>query len=479
MHPDAEPLATPPSSAETVKYAFVSYKREDQRRARRIVEQLRDAGVNVWWDDDIPGGEEWRTEIERRLQGASCVVVLWSKLSVGEQGRFVRAEAEIALERHIPLVPVLIDDVDVPLGFGEVHTIDLHTWEGDAADGRLVKLITDIRAKLGLPAFVPPAPRSRVLQNVLIASGIAVAAFVVPVALRTRAATRHSSHDAATVARLLTRLENGSRLENGVRVSAADRAFAIDSLHARTDLDVATQSIVHAKVLAFLAWRARRSVPFTPCSSSTSRSVANDLNAASDVRSALSFLRDTVGRASLATARPTILDGSNLQRMDFRRADLRRVSFRASCVDSTDFRDAWLQGSSFADSTEGRKTLFVRARLDSADFALSSLVGASFSWACLRYANFAGAQLERSIFRNTSISWANFSSASVAVEEGWSAIDTSASNAFFGEANGLTPSDSQWLNAHGATLSGMGYGAWAARRKNAVTGSTAAVCTYS
>jgi hypothetical protein len=35
---------------------FLSYKREDRARVQLILDGLRQAGLRVWWDLDIPGG---------------------------------------------------------------------------------------------------------------------------------------------------------------------------------------------------------------------------------------------------------------------------------------------------------------------------------------------------------------------------------------------------------------------------------------
>jgi hypothetical protein len=52
--------------------------------------------------------------IEEALDSARCVVVLWSKASVASQ--WVKTEAAEAMRRKI-LVPVLIEDVKIPLEF--------------------------------------------------------------------------------------------------------------------------------------------------------------------------------------------------------------------------------------------------------------------------------------------------------------------------------------------------------------------------
>ena len=78
---------------------FLSYKREDEARVAPIVEGLRAAGLSVWWDRDIPGGESWRQTIGEHLEAARCVIVVWSETSVGPAGAFVHEEAGRAKAR--------------------------------------------------------------------------------------------------------------------------------------------------------------------------------------------------------------------------------------------------------------------------------------------------------------------------------------------------------------------------------------------
>ena len=70
---------------------FLSYSRDDQAIARRFATALERAGFSVWWDQTLIAGEAFDEATERALEGASAVVVLWSKKSVAS--RWVRAEA--------------------------------------------------------------------------------------------------------------------------------------------------------------------------------------------------------------------------------------------------------------------------------------------------------------------------------------------------------------------------------------------------
>ena len=134
---------------------FVSYKAEDRRRVAKLVAALEASGFSLWWDAHIGGGSEWREEIERNLDAARCVIVVWSKGSTGPHGDFVRDEASRAMRRKAYL-PVRIDRVESPLGFGEQQTIDLTGWKGSVTDPRFRGLVEVARQKAGIaPGALP------------------------------------------------------------------------------------------------------------------------------------------------------------------------------------------------------------------------------------------------------------------------------------------------------------------------------------
>jgi hypothetical protein len=157
-----------------MSHVFISYKREDEARVARIARALETAlkgeGVEVWWDRGLPGGESWRANIEANLDKAAVVVVVWSRASVAPEGHFVRDEAARGRDRGI-LVPLLIDWVKIPLGFGEVQAIDLVRWRGAARDPFFQDLLSAIRAKLsGAPAPKARGPISRLAQRLALAA---------------------------------------------------------------------------------------------------------------------------------------------------------------------------------------------------------------------------------------------------------------------------------------------------------------------
>jgi hypothetical protein len=101
---------------------FVSYASEERDRVRPLVAALEDVGWTVWWDRQIGAGTAFDREIEKAIDEAKCIVVVWSKHSV--ESEWVRTEANEGLEKN-NLVPVNVDGVRPPLAFRRIQTISI------------------------------------------------------------------------------------------------------------------------------------------------------------------------------------------------------------------------------------------------------------------------------------------------------------------------------------------------------------------
>jgi serine/threonine-protein kinase len=136
---------------------FVSYKAEDRARVKPLVDALGAEGLSVWWDLHIEGGATWRQTIRENLDSAACVIVVWSVASTGPAAHFVQDEASVARRRGVYL-PVAIDDVTPPLGFGQEHCLKLIGWTGGRRDPRFIDVLTAARAVIeGGPRPIPKA----------------------------------------------------------------------------------------------------------------------------------------------------------------------------------------------------------------------------------------------------------------------------------------------------------------------------------
>ncbi len=136
------------TAASTGPDVFISYAREDREVAEQLAEALAAEDLKVWWDREILAGSEFSSVIESQLGSARVVVALWSEASV--RSAFVRDESSRAL-RSGKLLPVRIEDVELPLGFGQIHTLDLLDWDGDTDVESFRQLVGEVqRRKAGL-----------------------------------------------------------------------------------------------------------------------------------------------------------------------------------------------------------------------------------------------------------------------------------------------------------------------------------------
>ena len=78
------------------------------------------------------------------------MIVVWRHESVGPAGDFVREEAGQAKQRGV-LVPVMLEKVAPPLGFGEIQAIDLIRWKRKPRDPFFQDLCAAVTAKLEGP----------------------------------------------------------------------------------------------------------------------------------------------------------------------------------------------------------------------------------------------------------------------------------------------------------------------------------------
>jgi formylglycine-generating enzyme required for sulfatase activity len=125
---------------------FISYAKKDREKVEPIALALMEQGWSVFWDRNIPGGRTWDEVIEEEIEAAKCIIVVWSNIS--KSSRWVRAEAEEGLKRGI-LVPVSVEDTNIPLLFRPIQSVRLIHWEGDSNHPQFVKLISDLSPILG------------------------------------------------------------------------------------------------------------------------------------------------------------------------------------------------------------------------------------------------------------------------------------------------------------------------------------------
>jgi hypothetical protein len=110
---------------------FLSYASGDSGVAQRIAEEIRRVGMGVWFSEwELRPGDSIADRIEEGLSASDILLVLLSPRSVSS--RWVEHELSTALSRElksraITIVPVLIEDCQIPLALADRVHLDLRS----------------------------------------------------------------------------------------------------------------------------------------------------------------------------------------------------------------------------------------------------------------------------------------------------------------------------------------------------------------
>ena len=123
----------------------ILYAHEDRNLSKLLNEALSTTH-SVWWDDQIHAGD-YRAEIESQITKAKCVIPMWSRHSRVSPNVVDEVTFAKSLEKKI--LPVKLEDIQAPLGFGGLHTVDFSGWNGDVAAACYRDLYRNLSAALG------------------------------------------------------------------------------------------------------------------------------------------------------------------------------------------------------------------------------------------------------------------------------------------------------------------------------------------
>ena len=87
------------STAEN-KAVFLSYASQDAAAVQRIVEALRAAGVEVWFDqNELVGGDAWDAKIRGQIAACALFVPVISAATQARREGYFRIEWKLAAQR--------------------------------------------------------------------------------------------------------------------------------------------------------------------------------------------------------------------------------------------------------------------------------------------------------------------------------------------------------------------------------------------
>jgi hypothetical protein len=153
------PRVSPPETSVRAPRTFVSHASEDKDRfVIDLARRLRASGIDAWLDDwELQPGDSLVDRIfEEGIGNADAFIVVLSKHSIAK--KWVREELNAAVVKRLSegtlLIPVLIDDVEVPQALRSTLWVKIESLV--AYDTQLERIVRSIYGHTEKPALGPP-----------------------------------------------------------------------------------------------------------------------------------------------------------------------------------------------------------------------------------------------------------------------------------------------------------------------------------
>lgn len=140
---------------EQEKYVFISYAHRDFAEVEKIIVALRHSACNLWFDSGIEKGSQWSENIALHLLNSECVLWFVSQASI--DSRYVMGEINFAISHDKQVIPVFIENVQMPLGvellLGQIQSLSLYNF--DQLSQKRKELISALPKSVFYQAMVP------------------------------------------------------------------------------------------------------------------------------------------------------------------------------------------------------------------------------------------------------------------------------------------------------------------------------------
>ena len=146
---------------------FISYSRKDLSFVRQLVNDLKNAGFEVWYDvSGIRGGTRWRAEIESAVRNSQFAIVILSPDSIVSE--WVEREFLFASKLKRKIIPLYYRECELPLNYLDLNYIDVR---GD----NYQKNFNEILSALNQPRLSPlPLPTPKPSLKSKLGIGLAI-----------------------------------------------------------------------------------------------------------------------------------------------------------------------------------------------------------------------------------------------------------------------------------------------------------------
>lgn len=103
-------------------HLFISYSHETLTTTQRIVVLLRQANHDVWFDERLVPGQDWKAVLKSQILAADALIFMISAASLGSD--WCQWELKQAIDTGKPIVPIRLEEVAVPEPLASIQYVD-------------------------------------------------------------------------------------------------------------------------------------------------------------------------------------------------------------------------------------------------------------------------------------------------------------------------------------------------------------------
>ena len=154
-------------------YVFVSYSHTDSSAVFPQLIWLKESGFNIWYDEGIEAGTEWREELAKSIEGAKLLLYFVTADSV--QSGNCRKEVNFAVDEDIPIVAIHLEAVELPSGLKLTLSDRQAILKQEISnDEYQQKLQARISSYLGMENIEPIKQRKKAMPVLAIVAGVLI-----------------------------------------------------------------------------------------------------------------------------------------------------------------------------------------------------------------------------------------------------------------------------------------------------------------
>jgi TIR domain len=147
---------------------------DDNLLVEKLVRLLRERW-SVWWDRDVSHGD-WEEKVRKAIPDSRAVVPVLSDHVKGIRSSILKEEMRLAAELGRPILPFIIGQPEIPLGFGSLVRTEAPGWLGERDHPGVLELVDRLESTMPAGGAGSAGP-GRVRQLALRAKMLQLPAF--------------------------------------------------------------------------------------------------------------------------------------------------------------------------------------------------------------------------------------------------------------------------------------------------------------